>query len=56
MKETMTVSLQTHDETKIERERGHLWDEAIARFDGGERGLDASEAIEQVAARLDLKL
>lgn len=39
----------------IELERGRRWDQAIARFDAGERGVDARQAIDEVAARLGLK-
>ncbi len=53
---TMVVmSPETYDAMRIELERGHLWDQAIARFEAGERGVDAREAIEQVAARFNLK-
>lgn len=51
----VVMSPETYDAMRIELERGHLWDQAIARFDAGERGVDAREAIEQVAARLNLK-
>lgn len=52
----VVMSPETYDLMRIVLERGHLWDEAIARFDAGERGTDAREAIEQVAARLNLTL
>ncbi|MDA8018319.1 MAG: type II toxin-antitoxin system prevent-host-death family antitoxin [Thermoanaerobaculia bacterium] len=52
----VVMSPETYDLMRITLERGHLWDEAIARFEAGERGVDAREVIEQVAARLNLKL
>ena len=52
----VVMSPQTYDALRIELERGRLWDEAIARFEAGERGVAAREAIDQVASRLDLKL
>ncbi len=48
----VVMSPATYDAMAIELERGHLWDQAIARFDAGERGVDAIAAIDQVAARL----
>lgn len=52
----VVMSPETYDAMRIELERGHLWDQAIARFEAGERGVDAREAIEQVASRLNLTL
>ncbi|MEM7355000.1 MAG: type II toxin-antitoxin system Phd/YefM family antitoxin [Acidobacteriota bacterium] len=52
----VVMSPEVYDSMRIELERGQLWDQAIARFDAGERGVDAREAIDQVAARLNLKL
>jgi len=52
----VVMSPETYDAMRVELERGHLWDQAITRFDGGERGVDAKAAIDQVAARLNLKL
>ena len=37
-------------------ERGHIWDEAIARIDKGEYGRDAREVIHEVAGKHGLKL
>ena len=48
----VVMSPETYDAMRIELERGRLWDQAIARFDAGERGREAGEAIEQLAARL----
>ncbi len=52
----VVMSPATYDAMAIELERGHLWDQTIARFDAGERGMEAREAIDQVAARLQRKL
>lgn len=51
----VVMSPETYDAMVIELERGHLWDQAISRFDVGERGTDAREAIDQLAARLKRK-
>ena len=50
------MSLETYDTMRIALERGHLWEEAIARFEAGERGVDAREAIHAVAKKLGLEL
>jgi prevent-host-death family protein len=52
----VVMSPETYDAMRIEIERGRLWDQAIDRFDAGERGVDARQAIDQAAARLNLKL
>lgn len=52
----VVMSPETYDALAIALERGHLWDQAIARFEAGERGVEAREAIETVASRLGLKL
>jgi PHD/YefM family antitoxin component YafN of YafNO toxin-antitoxin module len=51
----VVMSPETYDVMRIELERGHLWDEAIARIGEG-RGVDAEQAIRQVAAKLGLEL
>jgi PHD/YefM family antitoxin component YafN of YafNO toxin-antitoxin module len=48
----VVMSPETYDAMRIEIERGRRWDEAIARFEAGERGIEAHEAIDPVAARL----
>ncbi|MBZ0114590.1 MAG: type II toxin-antitoxin system Phd/YefM family antitoxin [Thermoanaerobaculia bacterium] len=52
----VVMSPETFDVMNMAIERGHLWEAAIARFDSGERGIEAREAIDQLAARLSLKL
>ena len=52
----VVMSPEVYDSMRVELERSHVWDQAIARFEAGERGVDAKEAIDQVAARLNLKL
>lgn len=52
----VVMSPETYDAMALVLQRGHLWDQAIARFEAGEEGVDASEAIEGVASRLNLKL
>ncbi len=52
----VVMSPETYDAMRIELERGQAWDQAIARFDAGERGIDARRAVEQVADKLRLKL
>ncbi|MEM9291561.1 MAG: type II toxin-antitoxin system prevent-host-death family antitoxin [Acidobacteriota bacterium] len=52
----VVMSPETYDALRIEIERGHLWDRAIARFEAGERGVDAREAISKVAERLGIDL
>lgn len=52
----IVMSPETYDLMRIELERGHLWDQAIERIEAGEEGIDAREAIDKVAARLNLKL
>jgi prevent-host-death family protein len=52
----VVMSPETYDTMRIELERGRLWDQAVDRFEGGERGTEAREAIEQVATRLNLRL
>lgn len=52
----VVMSPETYDTLRIELERGRLWDEAIARFEAGERGVEVAEAIEQVAARRNLEV
>jgi hypothetical protein len=47
----VVVSPEIYDAMRIEIERGQLWDQAIARFEAGERGVEARAAIDQVAAR-----
>lgn len=49
------MSPETDDAMRIELERGHLWDQAIAGIGEG-RGRDAHEVIHEVAAKLRLKL
>jgi PHD/YefM family antitoxin component YafN of YafNO toxin-antitoxin module len=51
----VVMSPETYDAMAIELVRGGLWDQAIARFDAGDRGTDAREAIGQVAVRLKRK-
>lgn len=51
----VVMSPDTYDALRIELERGRLWDQAIARFDAGERGHEANAAIDQLAARLGSK-
>jgi prevent-host-death family protein len=51
----VVMSPQTYDAMRIELERGHLWDEAIARIGEG-RGQDAREAIHEVAKEMGLEL
>ncbi|MCH9650138.1 MAG: type II toxin-antitoxin system Phd/YefM family antitoxin [Deltaproteobacteria bacterium] len=52
----VAMSPETYDAMAIELERSLLWDQAISRFDAGDKGMDAREAIDQVAARLKRKL
>jgi|GEM_PF-4137636 PHD/YefM family antitoxin component YafN of YafNO toxin-antitoxin module len=52
----VVMSPETYDAMALVLQRGHLWDQAIARFEAGEEGIDAAEAIEQVASQLKLKL
>jgi prevent-host-death family protein len=52
----VVMSPDTYDLLTIALERGHLWADAIARYDAGERGIPADEAIQQVARELGLKL
>lgn len=49
------MSPENYNLMRIELERGHLWDQAIERFEAGERGVDAREAIDQIAERLKQK-
>lgn len=51
----VVMSPQTYDAMRIEIERGHLWDQAIAQLKEG-RGRDAREVIHEVAAKTGLKL
>ncbi len=51
----VVMSPETYDAMRITLERGHLWDEAIARF-SEDRGVDARQAIEGVAKKLGLEL
>lgn len=51
----VVMSPATYDLMRIELERGHLWDQAIERFEAGERGVEAREAIDQIAERLNQK-
>ncbi len=37
-------------------ERGHIWTEAIRRYEAGDRGVDAREALRRVAAELGVEL
>ena len=52
----VVMSPETYDAMTLVLQRGHLWDQAITRFEAGERGVDAREAIDLVASRLNLKL
>ncbi|MEM6454354.1 MAG: hypothetical protein AAF772_04595 [Acidobacteriota bacterium] len=52
----VVMSPETYDMMQLALERGDRWKEAIARFDAGERGVDAREAIATVATRLGLDL
>ncbi len=52
----VVMSPETYDAMEIALERGALWDQAIERFDSGERGIEARKAIEQVASGRGLKL
>ncbi|HEX2253526.1 MAG TPA: type II toxin-antitoxin system prevent-host-death family antitoxin [Thermoanaerobaculia bacterium] len=52
----VVMSPETYDTMRLVIKRGHLWDEAIARFEAGERGEEAGAALEQIAARLGLDL
>lgn len=52
----VVMSPESYDAMRIELERGQLWDQAIDRYAAGERGVEAQEAIAQVAERLNLKL
>jgi len=47
----VVMSPETYDAMALALERGQLWDEAIARFDTGERGVEARAAIEKLASR-----
>lgn len=51
----VVMSPETYDLMRIELERGHLWDQAIERFEAGERGVDAREAIDRIEERLKKK-
>lgn len=51
----VAMSPETYDAMQVELERGHLWDEAIRRYDDGERGTEAKEAIDQIAERYNVK-
>jgi PHD/YefM family antitoxin component YafN of YafNO toxin-antitoxin module len=51
----VVMSPETYDVMRIEIERGHLWDRAIGRIGEGQ-GRDAREVIQEVAAKLGLKL
>lgn len=51
----VVMSPETYDAMRITLERGHLWDEAIARYREG-RGVGAHQAIEDIAKKLDLEL
>ena len=51
----VVMSPETYDAMRITLERGHLWDKAIARL-GEDRGVDARQAIEDVAKKLGLEL
>jgi prevent-host-death family protein len=51
----VVMSPETFDQLTIELERGHLWDQAIARIGEG-KGVDAREAIAAVAQKLGLDL
>lgn len=47
----VVMSPEVYDAMRIELERGHLWDRAIARYEAGERGVDARQALERIATR-----
>jgi prevent-host-death family protein len=47
----VVMSPETYDAMRIEVERGQLWEQAIDRFEAGERGMEARAAIDHVAAR-----
>ncbi len=51
----VAMSPETYDAMRVTLERGHLWDEALARLAEG-RGADARQAIEGVAKKLGLEL
>ncbi|MDY7092124.1 MAG: type II toxin-antitoxin system prevent-host-death family antitoxin [Acidobacteriota bacterium] len=52
----VVMSPETYDALQITIERGPIWDRAIARIESGERGVEAREAIEKIAAELGLEL
>ena len=51
----VVMSPETYDKLRIELERGHLWDQAIARIGEG-KGRDAREVIHEVAREMGLEL
>ena len=51
----VVMSPATYDQMVHALQRGHLWDQAIARI-GKEKGQDARTAIREVAAELGLTL
>lgn len=51
----VAMSPETYDAMRLELERGHLWDQAIARYDAGERGVEARQAVDQIAEGLLVK-
>ncbi|MEM6453714.1 MAG: hypothetical protein AAF772_01335 [Acidobacteriota bacterium] len=48
----VVMSPATYDVLQIALERGHRWDEALERYESGDRGVEASEVIARLEARL----
>ncbi len=51
----VVMSPETYDLMRMNLDRGQLWEQAIARFEAGERGVEARKAIEEIAAKLNFK-
>lgn len=47
------ISSEAQEAQRLEIERGRLWDQAIERYDVGERGVEARGAISQLVENLD---
>lgn len=52
----VVMSPETFDLMTIALERGHLWEQAIQRFEAGERGVDAREALDRLSSKLQLEV
>ena len=52
----VVMSPETYDCMVHALQRGHIWDQVVARINNGEQGKDARQAIRELADKLGLEL